>query len=89
MKTLFPTPALLLTALAVLGACDTAATQNANTFSVQREGEVMTGIYDPAGFTEIAIRDLLKFDCPSQRLSKYSETPGPRQLITFSATCAV
>lgn len=79
----------LLPGLVLLGACGTAATQDVNAFSVQREGEVMTGIYDPAGFTEIAIRDLLKFDCPSQRLAKYSETAGPRQLITFSATCAV
>jgi len=80
--------AILMCGLSFVAACNDVATRDANAFSFETEGEVMSGIYDPAGFTELAIRDLLKFDCPSQRLAKYSERPGPRQLISFTATCA-
>lgn len=86
------TKGILLCGLAVLSACTDGLPRNNNSnsdqFTVVQKGEELTGTYDPAGFTELKIRDLLKFDCPTQRLADYTETPGPRTLITFTATCA-
>ena len=80
--------ASLICALACLPACSDAVTRSADTLTTTREGDTLSGTYNPEGFTELKIRDLLKFDCPTQRLATYRETPGPRTLITFTATCA-
>ena len=82
---------LLLAGTFVLTACGgsepgSIAQGNPNFFSFKAEEGVMSGIYNPAGYSAQSVAKHIRYACKDQRVGGYGEAPRDG-LVAFSARC--
>lgn|GEM_PF-1899524 len=80
----------LLAAICTLSACggtDTMSRTNPNFFTADIKDGKLTGQYNPAGFDQQTVRQLLGANCGGGKLASYGETEA-EGLVVFTATCA-
>lgn len=70
------------------GSIETAPIENPNFFygKLDRSSGVMTGLYNPAAYSESQVRSLLAKTCGSNRLASYSQS-AQSNLIAYANTC--
>ncbi|NIZ11627.1 hypothetical protein [Pseudooceanicola sp. HF7] len=82
------TAALILGALA---ACTQApvmrALEEPGYFIFRQEEGLIAGNYNPAGYEEAEIRDLIAIACKGDEIAEYSSGTGTDGLVVFTATC--
>ena len=71
-----------------LVACGDIASTDPSAFSTTKNGNQITGTYNPEGWTAERIRTFTRHECASGEIANYSETPQSNGLIAFVIDCA-
>ena len=81
--------AFLMVAGATLAGCGgSPAVDNPDFFSFRSRDGVLSGTYNPAGYSSAEIQAEVKTACASNRLATYGEAaPTKDGLVAFTATC--
>ena len=79
----------LVTSLLV--ACSSASdisVRNPNYFGAKLNDGVISGVYNPSGFTTQLVQNQIKGICIGSSLGGYNETPVESGLVAFTTSCA-
>ncbi len=88
MKPTLPRAAVAATIALLLAACEGGTgTQDPDFFTFRQTNGVLSGSYNPAGFTAEQVRLYLSAGCSTRGVSDYAESATDNGMVAFGGTC--